>query len=220
MLRTIAFTVLGLLAVDSIQAEELIDNIEKTNEEVIALTIDTGIKKSYGSGLIIDSNGHVMTNYHVIIGYNSITGKLSDGSDVELDVVFTAKKRDLAVLKLNTFKEIKHVIKLAKSCRLGEEVYAIGNPFGMGHSVTVGRVSGLRKEIPGVCGNRLKNVIQHSADLNPGNSGGPLFNKRGELVGINVAIYDGARGIGFAVGIEDVEYVISKINSVKLVSDR
>lgn len=195
-------------------SDELLDRIENTNQHVVALKVVRNKKTTHGAGLIFAEKRLVITNYHVIHDNEQISGKLANGQTIKLTLLNTSKKRDLAVLQIEAGIELpKTEIKLASKCRLGEEVYAIGNPFGLGHSVTVGRVSALQREIPGVDDAQLKNIIQHSADLNPGNSGGPLFNSKGEVIGINTAIYERGRGISFAVSSDDVQTVLSKVTS-------
>ena len=211
----LVFTTASLLSA----SDKMLDAIEQSNQRVVALVVHKNNKKVHGTGLIFTSQGLVITNYHVIASGQTLSGTLSNGKQVTLSLVQTSKKRDLAVLQINEKLELpKDEIKFAAKLRLGEEVFAIGNPLGLGHTVTVGRISGLQREIPGLDETKLKNIVQHSADLNPGNSGGPLFNAVGELVGLNVAMHEGGRGISFAVCADDVHYVMSKSKENKAVA--
>ncbi len=153
-----------------------------------------------GSGFIISSDGYIMTNNHVVGGADEIDVKLSDGRKFKAKVVGTDPKSDVAVIKIDA-KNLP-VIPLGDSEKLevGEWVLAIGNPFGLAHTVTVGVVSAKGRSHLGI--NDYEDFIQTDAAINPGNSGGPLINIRGEVVGMNTAIFSrsgGSMGIGFAI---------------------
>ena len=151
-----------------------------------------------GSGVIIDKRGYVLTNNHVILGADSVTVKLSSGDELKGRIVGTDSKTDLAVVKLEATKELR-VAKLGNSdtLRVGEWAIAIGNPFGLDQTVTVGVVSATGRAEVGLA--TYENFIQTDASINPGNSGGPLVNLRGEVIGINTAILASGQGIGFAI---------------------
>jgi Do/DeqQ family serine protease len=151
-----------------------------------------------GSGVIIDKRGYVLTNNHVILGADSVTVKLSSGEELKGRIVGTDSKTDLAVVKLEPTGELR-VAKLGNSdtLRVGEWAIAIGNPFGLDQTVTVGVVSATGRAEVGLA--TYENFIQTDASINPGNSGGPLVNLRGEIIGINTAILATGQGIGFAI---------------------
>ncbi|MBM4263865.1 MAG: DegQ family serine endoprotease [Deltaproteobacteria bacterium] len=157
-------------------------------------------RRGQGSGFIVDRNGTIVTNNHVIDGANKITVKLSDGRSFEGKVVGKDPKTDLAVIKIDAPQDLT-AVSLGDSDRLevGEWVMAIGNPFGLDHTVTSGIVSAKGRHIGS---GPYEDYIQTDASINPGNSGGPLLNLRGEVIGINTAIFSqsgGNIGIGFAI---------------------
>src|ERR1044071_4054648 len=153
-----------------------------------------------GSGFIIDRNGTILTNYHVVDGAQKISVTLSDGKSYDAKVIGKDQKTDIAVIKIDAGQDLP-TVTLGDSDRLevGEWVMAIGNPFGLDHTVTSGIVSAKGRQIGA---GPYDNFIQTDASINPGNSGGPLINLRGEVVGINTAIFSGSGGnigIGFAI---------------------
>ncbi len=159
-----------------------------------------------GTGIMIDRDGNILTNYHVIEGAQSVTVDLTDGTQAPATVVGTDPGNDLAVVRaqLPSNKITPAALGDSDGVRVGEPVFAIGNPFGLAFTVTSGIISGRERERSAVDGRPIRNVIQTDAAVNPGNSGGPLFNARGEVVGINTSIENptGQRvfvGIGFAV---------------------
>jgi serine protease Do len=163
---------------------------------------------SIGSGVIISPKGYILTNHHVVEGASEITVRLKDGRKFEGKVIGVSREDDIAVIKIKG-KDLP-VAKLAPSRNLiiGEWVVAIGNPFGLENTVTVGVVSAKGRRVITRDGRVFKNLIQTDASINPGNSGGPLVNVLGEVVGINTAIYEGAQGIGFAIPITSVQKII------------
>lgn len=174
------------------------------------------IPRGTGSGFIWDKDGNVVTNFHVIESANRVEVGLSDGSTWKAEVVGAAPDKDIAVLRIKAPRErLKPVlVGEAKDLLVGQKVFAIGNPFGLDHTLTAGIVSALGREIKAITGRRIKGVIQTDAAINPGNSGGPLLDSAGRLVGINTAIYSPAgqsAGIGFAVPVETVNRVVTDI---------
>lgn len=160
-----------------------------------------GTASSEGSGVLINSDGVVLTNAHVVESAISIEARFSDDSVYEAEVIGIAPELDLAVLQLNK-KDLPSVsIGTSQDLMLGETVIAIGNPFGLGHTVTTGVVSAIDRPLE--TEKRIyQDFIQTDASINPGNSGGPLINIKGELIGINTAIRNGAEGIGFAIPVD------------------
>jgi serine protease Do len=150
-----------------------------------------------GSGFLVDAQGHVVTNAHVVEGADQVKVKLSDDREFDAKVVGRDKRLDLAVLELKGAKDLPAVsLGSSQDTRVGEYVVAIGNPFGLGDTVTMGIVSAKSRAIGA---GPYDDFIQTDASINPGNSGGPLFNLRGQVVGINTAINPNGKGIGFAI---------------------
>jgi S1-C subfamily serine protease len=177
--------------------------------------IDSGA----GSGFIWDDKGHIVTNYHVIRNATRANVTLFDHTVLEAELVGAEPEVDLAVLRvrLNGLTESPVVpVSVGKSShlRVGQRVYAIGNPFGLDQSLSEGVVSGLGRQIEGVGGRVIKNVIQTDATINPGNSGGPLLDGSGRFVGINTMIASqtgGWSGVGFAVPSDTVTRTVNQI---------
>lgn len=170
-----------------------------------------GREGGLGSGILIDARGLVLTNEHVILGASRIVVSLEDGREFEADVVGADPQSDLAVLHISSRENLPFV-KPGRSSDLmiGEPVIAIGNPFGLGHTLTTGAVSSLHRSVRS--GNRVyHDLIQTDASINPGNSGGPLLNIRGELIGITTAIYQKAEGIGFAIPVDRARQVVDDL---------
>ena len=167
-----------------------------------------------GTGFIWDTEGHVVTNFHVIQGAVRATITLADGSRHEASYVGGAPDKDLAVLQLARTPPHLRPIPLGTSADLqvGQTVLAIGNPFGLDQTLTTGVVSALGREIQSVTRRRIAGVIQTDAAINPGNSGGPLLNSRGEVIGITTLIAsagaDQSAGIGFAIPINTAKAVL------------
>ena len=172
---------------------------------------------SSGSGSIIDTRGFVLTNNHVINRAHRIYINLADGSQFEGTVVGTDPESDLAVLKFDPPQEMTLVaIPYGDSSNLlvGQKVLAIGNPFALERTLTVGIVSGLGRPIQIARNRVIRNMIQTDASINPGNSGGPLLDTQGRMIGINTMIYSpsgGSVGIGFAVPVNTAKRVVSEI---------
>jgi len=165
-----------------------------------------------GSGFIIDRNGTILTNYHVVDGAQKISVTLSDGKSYDAKVLGKDQKTDIAVIKIDAGQDLP-AVTLGDSDRLdvGEWVMAIGNPFGLDHTVTSGIVSAKGRQIGA---GPYDNFIQTDASINPGNSGGPLINLRGEVVGITTAIYSqsgGNIGIGFAIPTNSIKEVLPQL---------
>jgi serine protease Do len=168
-------------------------------------------QKSLGSGVIIDKDGYILTNNHVVEKASSIKVKLSDGKEYEAKVVGKDVKTDIALIKVKV-KNSLPVAVLGDSDRLevGDWVLAVGNPYGLDHTVTAGIVSAKGRVIGQ---GPYDDFIQTDASINPGNSGGPLFNLRGEVVGINTAIIAGGQGIGFAIPINMAKALLPQLKS-------
>jgi len=165
-----------------------------------------------GSGFIIDSSGYIVTNHHVIAEADEITVRLHDDTLLEAELVGSDKKTDLALLKVNWDKPLPATSwGVSEKTRIGDWVIAIGNPFGLGGTVTAGIVSARQRDINS---GPYDDFIQTDAAINRGNSGGPMFNLDGEVVGVNTAIYSrsgGSVGIGFAIPSDLAKNVVSQL---------
>jgi S1-C subfamily serine protease len=166
--------------------------------------------------VIVDRNGYILTNYHVVTGANKINVTLNDGRKVPGKVVGQDRFSDLAVVKIDAPNLQPAVLGDSKALRPGEWVLAIGSPLGFDHTVTLGIISAISRHVPDI--NSNVDFIQTDAAINPGNSGGPLVNLRGEVVGINTAISARGQNIGFAVPVSVAKQVAdSLITSGKIV---
>jgi S1-C subfamily serine protease len=166
-----------------------------------------------GSGFVFDERGHIVTNYHVIEGAESIEVRFSDDTQLTAEIVGVDPPNDLAVLRVAEVPTDVEPLALAedKDLRVGQRAIAIGNPFGLDRTLTTGVISALGRPLLTENDSFIYNVIQTDAAINPGNSGGPLLNSRGEVIGVNTAIQEGAEGIGFAVPISTIERVVPKL---------
>ncbi|MDH4369508.1 MAG: Do family serine endopeptidase [Nitrospira sp.] len=163
-----------------------------------------------GSGLIVDSEGHIVTNNHVVGDATEIEVRLSDKTKLIAHVIGKDPDTDLALLKVSAGRPLTSArFGDSTSVKVGQWVLAVGNPFGLDQTVTLGVVSGIGRENINL--SRYENFIQTDASINPGNSGGPLFNLRGEVIGINTAIINFAQGIGFAIPSNMAKQVIEQL---------
>ncbi len=165
-----------------------------------------------GSGVIVSNNGYILTNFHVVEAAADIEVALSDGRTLKAKVVGADPESDLAVVKISAEKLPAITFSAADSVSIGDVVLAIGNPFGVGQTVTMGIVSALGRSHLGI--NTFENFIQTDAAINPGNSGGALVDAAGNLVGINTAIYSrtgGSQGIGFAIPASSARAIMEQI---------
>ncbi len=163
-----------------------------------------------GSGFILDSQGHVVTNFHVIEGADSIAVTLSNEATVQATIVGVDPPNDLALLRIDVPPEQLTPVELGDSTdlRVGERAIAIGNPFGLDRTLTTGVISALGRPLQTSDDNVIFNVVQTDAAINPGNSGGPLLDSRGRVIGVNTAIRQDAEGIGFAVPVDTVKRIV------------
>ena len=202
-------TTLGDVLSSSKSSLTLIELFEKSEEGVVKIQVvrnnipgDTG---SVGSGFVYDNLGHIITNAHVVDGASKATVTFLDGSQYDAEIIGKDKFTDIAVIKVSEKPRLLHPLQIGDSSqlRIGEQVAAIGNPFGLSGSMTSGIVSQMGRLLPSQdSGFSIPDVIQTDAAINPGNSGGPLLNLRGEVVGINTAIQSSSgefSGVGFAI---------------------
>ena len=196
----------------------LVELFEKSEEGVVKIRTDsvdsfTGTG-GVGSGFVYDILGHIITNAHVVDGGDKITVTFLDGSQYNSEIIGVDRFTDIAVIKVNEKPRLLHPLTVgdSSSLKVGEEVAAIGNPFGLAGSMTSGIVSQIGRLLPSQdTGFSIPDVIQTDAAINPGNSGGPLLNMRGEVVGINTAIQSSIgefSGIGFAVPSNTISKIV------------
>lgn len=173
------------------------------------------VERPLGSGVIIDEDGYIVTNEHVVSRASKITVRLSDGKDFEATMISSDPISDLAVLKINSPTPLPFVtMGTSKDLMIGETVVALGNPFGLENSITTGVLSAKNRTLTfnSEYGDiKYDGLIQTDALINPGNSGGPLINIDGELIGINAAIVNQAQGIGFAIPVDKVRQTLVKL---------
>ncbi len=218
-------TARGDLAADERATIEL---FEKSRDSVVFISTarvvrDVWTRNAYtvprgtGSGFIWDDAGHVVTNLHVIEGASQATVKLADGRDYQAALVGASPAHDIAVLRIGVgFKRPPPVpVGTSGDLKVGQKVFAIGNPFGLDWTLTNGIVSALDRSLAGEPGGpAIEHLIQTDAAINPGNSGGPLLDSAGRLIGINTAIYSpsgASAGIGFAVPVDTVMRVVPEL---------
>jgi S1-C subfamily serine protease len=217
-------TARGDLAMDEKNTIEL---FEKSRDSVVYISTRAQVRdfwsrnvfsvpRGTGSGFIWDDAGHVVTNYHVIQNASEATVKLADGRDYKAGLVGASPQHDIAVLQIGVGFKRPPPVPLGESgnLKVGQKVFAIGNPFGLDWSLTTGIVSALDRSLSAENGNQIEHLIQTDAAINPGNSGGPLLDSAGRLIGINTAIYSpsgASAGIGFAVPVDTVNRVVPEL---------
>ncbi|HQV87575.1 MAG TPA: trypsin-like peptidase domain-containing protein [Nitrosomonas sp.] len=216
----------GNLAEDEKSTIELFEN---SRDSVVFITTRQRVMDAWsrnifsvpsgtGSGFIWDDLGHIITNLHVIKGASEAIVRLADGRDYKASLVGASPAHDIAVLKIGIGFQRPAPVPLGSShdLKVGQKVFAIGNPFGLDWTLTTGIVSALDRSLPGSDGRTIDNLIQTDAAINPGNSGGPLLDSAGRLIGINTAIYSpsgASAGIGFSVPVDTVNRVVPQIIS-------
>ncbi len=223
--RVLFISVLVLVLVSSGWAltEEEKTNIrvfEEASPSVVNITTTTLIRdffsvyprKGAGSGSIIDPSGYILTNYHVVEGANEITVTLHKGKKYQARFVGADPDNDIAIIKIDPEEPLKPLpLGDSDQLKVGQRVYAIGNPFGLNSTLTTGIISALGRPLSTDKGVVIENVIQTDAPINPGNSGGPLLDTSGRMIGINTAIFTpsgGSVGIGFAIPVNTAKELI------------
>ncbi|MDQ3893146.1 MAG: trypsin-like peptidase domain-containing protein [Actinomycetota bacterium] len=202
--------------------------VQITSESVVPGAVDPffpfaepqpQLRRALGSGFVIDKQGHILTNYHVVQNARSVRVSFSNRDNVKAEIVGVDPSTDVAVLKVDMDPQALDPLPLGNSdaARVGDPVVAIGNPFGLQRSVTAGIVSALQRQIGSPAGRSIDHVIQTDAPINSGNSGGPLLNDRGQVIGVNTAILTGNQfdrgnvGIGFAVPINTAKQIAREL---------
>jgi S1-C subfamily serine protease len=199
------------------QASPSVVNITAIGVERDLFTLNLHqIPQGTGSGFVWDTNGDIITNFHVIQNADAAQVTLADQSNWRARVVGVAPDKDLAVLCIdapgNRLRPIP--IGTSKDLQVGQSVFAIGNPFGLDQTLTTGVISALNREIESVTRRPIQGVIQSDAAINPGNSGGPLLDSAGRLIGVNTAIYSpsgASAGIGFAIPVDTVNRIVPEL---------
>lgn len=169
-----------------------------------------------GTGFVWDRAGNIVTNNHVVSGTTDLVVRLASGGAVAADIVGTAPNYDLAVIRLRNSQTIPMPVDIGSSAdlKVGQFAFAIGNPFGLDQSLTFGVISALHRRLPTDSGHQISNVIQTDAAVNPGNSGGPLLDSSGRVVGVNTAIISPSgsnAGIGFAIPVDIVNRIVPQL---------
>jgi len=191
----------------------LIEIFEKSESGVVRVNVQRNDTGGVGSGFVFDKKGHIITNAHVIKNATKVAVTFLDGRSYNAEIIGTDEYTDIAVIKVNADLSLLHPLSLGDSSNLkvGEQIAAIGNPFGLSGSMTSGIVSQLGRLLPSGSGYSIPDVIQTDAAINPGNSGGPLLNMRGEIVGINTAIQSATgefTGVGFSVPSQTIAKIV------------
>jgi 2-alkenal reductase len=186
-----------------------------TESEAVGL-LGRGQPRGAGSGFVWDAAGHIVTNYHVVRNAHVVRVRLDTGEPMTAVVVGTAPEYDLAVLRLNQTRDTLRPLPIGNSddLRVGQAVFAIGNPFGLSRSLSTGVISALDRHLPVAAGREIRGVIQTDAAINPGNSGGPLLDSAGRLIGVNTAILSRTgswAGVGFAVPVATVNSIVPQL---------
>ena len=195
----------------------LIEIFEKSESGVVRVNVQrnetTEVIGGIGSGFVFDKKGHIITNAHVVKDAVKVVVTFLDGRSYNAEIIGTDEFTDLAIIKVNADLVLLHPLSIGDSSNLkvGEQIAAIGNPFGLSGSMTSGIVSQLGRLLPSGAGYSIPDVIQTDAAINPGNSGGPLLNMRGEIVGINTAIQSATgefTGVGFSIPSQTVAKIV------------
>ena len=173
-------------------------------------------KKGTGSGSVLDQSGTILTNQHVIDGAKEITVRLSNSNSYPAILVGQDPDTDIAILRIDAPAEQLEPIAWgdSQSLQVGQRIYAIGNPFGLERTMSAGMISSLNRQIPSREGRTMRSLIQVDMSLNQGNSGGPLLNTRGELIGMNAAIMSSSgdsAGVGFAIPSSTIQRIVGKL---------
>jgi S1-C subfamily serine protease len=194
----------------------IIDAISKVKTSVVKIETykqqdNKQVNAGTGSGFLFSSDGYLFTNSHVIRNSSQIQIKLHDGSQYPAHLIGQDADTDLAILKTSAMEFKPAALGDSGGLQIGQLVIAIGNPLGFQHTVTAGVVSALGRSLPSQSGRMMDGMIQTDAALNPGNSGGPLINANGEVIGVNTATIQGAQGLCFAIGINTAKEVANQL---------
>jgi len=211
--------IVNVSKVIELEQSQIIDVAEKVSPAVVKISTTQVVSDLFfsyetsglGSGYLISPNGEIVTNNHVVSDAKKITVTLSDGSEYDATIIGTDPSSDIALIKIDG-KDLPNLsFGDSSTLKVGQSVIAIGNPYGLDHTVTTGVISALERSLTFDDGTTLVGVIQTDAAINPGNSGGPLLTLTGDVIGMNTAIQQSAQGIGFAISSSTIIKVISDI---------
>jgi serine protease Do len=190
----------------------VVEAVQKTKASIVTIQVPRQDAKDLtGSGVIIDERGFIVTNHHVVGSRRQVNVRLHDGTVLSGNVLVVEPSWDLAIVRIEVGKRLPALgLTSVADLMVGETVIALGHPYGYTDTVSTGIVSALDREITMPTGNTISGLIQTNAAINPGNSGGALVNINGELIGINVAVREGAQGIAFAINASTVRTVLNK----------
>lgn len=195
----------------------VVDVLERAKPGVVSLRVRKHDARGRegggaGSGFLITPDGYLLTNFHVVQGADEVQVAFEDGVVLPATVVGSDAHTDLALVRAGASGSLPHLqLGASAQVRAGQVAIAIGNPLGFGHTVTTGVVSAVGRSLRAPSGRQIDNVIQTDASLNPGNSGGPLLDTRGQVIGVNTAIIAGAQSLCFAVPSDTAQYVVSEL---------
>lgn len=211
--------IVNISKVIELEESQIIDVAERVSPAVVRISTTQVVSDLFfsyetsglGSGYLISSDGEIVTNNHVVSDAKKITVTLSDGSEYDATIIGTDPSSDIALIKIDG-KDLPYLsFGDSSTLKVGQSVIAIGNPYGLDHTVTTGVISALERSLTFDDGTTLVGVIQTDAAINPGNSGGPLLTLTGDVIGMNTAIQQSAQGIGFAISSSTIIKVISDI---------
>ncbi|MEK7389637.1 MAG: trypsin-like peptidase domain-containing protein [Elusimicrobiota bacterium] len=227
LLRSWAFVLLSLPAAALLPDEEnTIKVFKEASASVVYITNvaltqslymdEFAIPQGTGSGYVWDQKGHIVTNFHVVNGGDAFLVTLKDRTQLEARVIGVDPTKDIAVLQVTKSLEKLKPVKVGSlhALQVGQKTIAIGNPFGLDHTLTTGIISALGREVQGIGGVAIRDMIQTDAAINPGNSGGPLLDSEGNLIGMNTMIFSrsgASAGIGFAVPISFIKRIVPQL---------